>query len=526
MQVSDKQNLNIKSNRLYDELSIAYSTAESTKEGDLFALLVTKEMNSGTVGGEKRTPTGMQTSKKEDSKGSSQERKSSSKGDTAVRSEREQTGNKATLSNVKKRTSATVRDKRPVRDKDRISSESNTTQESRDTQQSDTRYVAVANEENRKISAAEISENEKDGIKDVKESKPSDKSSARNELSAAQIQQNNPLALVPNSAQEETAPENETPVYETNNTAQNVERIEQKDKDASANAAQVQQSSIDKLSLKQPEDVNEAVSKTPASGELSKEVKDTNTTNADVLPETASVNVASTDPASSPVSRENSDNNAEQFADKSNGNVAVNTASLPVGAAEKTGQAAREFNGNAFLNTTSVPAGMTEKTVFWNKTESMLSGLSNKTRDAVVGKIQEMIENTNKTRVSQSMVIRLDPPQLGEVTLKITQKEDKIFARIIPESKEIEALLRGKSEEIRNILANSGIKTENINLSFGFDNFEREANSFEKMFAGYNLNDNPHDRHFAKQQQDSVAKITAEMGTAKAYGIHADGWIA
>jgi len=91
--------------------------------------------------------------------------------------------------------------------------------------------------------------------------------------------------------------------------------------------------------------------------------------------------------------------------------------------------------------------------------------------------------------------------------------------------------LREKAADIRNILANSGIKTENINLSFGFDNFERDTGGFGKAFAGYNLGEQLQDQRFAKQlgtSRTGSAKVIAnERVAAENYKGSAEiGWIA
>ncbi|MDR2337413.1 MAG: flagellar hook-length control protein FliK [Deltaproteobacteria bacterium] len=166
-----------------------------------------------------------------------------------------------------------------------------------------------------------------------------------------------------------------------------------------------------------------------------------------------------------------------------------------------------------------------------DKTTNTFKNLSAKLQETVVGKIKDLLENVTRTRTTQSMVVRLDPPQLGEITLKITQREDKIFARIIPESKEVELNLKANSAEIMNVLASSGIKVENISLSFGFDNFGQNTSGFEKMFAGYNFNDNQHLTGGARYAEkfgrlDKTAQENELNTGTENYNATQTGWVA
>ena len=84
------------------------------------------------------------------------------------------------------------------------------------------------------------------------------------------------------------------------------------------------------------------------------------------------------------------------------------------------------------------------------------------------------------------MVVRLDPPQLGQLTMKISYRGDQVYAKIIPESADVEALLRSKTTELTNVLVNSGFKAENINISFASAQDSSEMSLFGQMMGNNN----------------------------------------
>ena len=104
--------------------------------------------------------------------------------------------------------------------------------------------------------------------------------------------------------------------------------------------------------------------------------------------------------------------------------------------------------------------------------------LDESTQTKVIAKIQRMIESAARTRYGNQMVVRLDPPELGAVTVKLTQRSDQLFARIIPESPEVEAVIRNRVGDISQVLAAAGIKPENVHVSVGGEQPSHELGGF------------------------------------------------
>lgn len=127
-----------------------------------------------------------------------------------------------------------------------------------------------------------------------------------------------------------------------------------------------------------------------------------------------------------------------------------------------------------------------EKNVIKKSLGTTTSELPKTQQDKVIEKLQQMIETAAKGRNANTMVVRLDPPQLGQMVVKIQSRGDQIFARIIPESADVEAALRSRVAEIVNVLENSGFKADNIHVSFGKTPGESEMSLFGQMMGNKN----------------------------------------
>ena len=144
----------------------------------------------------------------------------------------------------------------------------------------------------------------------------------------------------------------------------------------------------------------------------------------------------------------------------------------------------------------------------------------------IIDQIQKMLETASSQKKSgDTLVMRLDPPELGNMTVKMTVRGDTLHARIIPESSEVETVLRSKVNEVVQALSGSGMKAENIQVSIG-----REA-SETPMFnlqSGFQQSSKQGDqsqsapRGFAGTT-GGVAAISRESGST----VQSDtGWVA
>jgi hypothetical protein len=104
-------------------------------------------------------------------------------------------------------------------------------------------------------------------------------------------------------------------------------------------------------------------------------------------------------------------------------------------------------------------------------------------RYQVISQIQDMLVSAAKNRNGGTMVVRLDPPELGQVTLKVTQRSDQLHARLVSENAEVDNILRQRMGEITHLLASTGFKPENILVSFGTEMVAPEWSGFSKDTA-------------------------------------------
>lgn len=135
--------------------------------------------------------------------------------------------------------------------------------------------------------------------------------------------------------------------------------------------------------------------------------------------------------------------------------------------------------------------------------------------------VQKVLEEAVRTKDSNTIVVRLDPPQLGALTVRLTHRGDELFGRIIPESPEVEAILRSRSHELQQILAASGLKAENVHVSIGQ---ERSADAFlfQQQFEGRGRRDDD-ERGARFGTERSAAQRTESYSGAKE---NASGWVA
>jgi len=110
--------------------------------------------------------------------------------------------------------------------------------------------------------------------------------------------------------------------------------------------------------------------------------------------------------------------------------------------------------------------------------------LSEASQSAFIEKIQQLLEQAKQGRDGNTLVFRIDPPELGKMTVKVTQRGDELYARIIPESAEVEHTLRSRLGEIAGVLQSSGLKVSEVHVSIG-----DRATESESAYNGFLLAD-------------------------------------
>ncbi|MDD2942771.1 MAG: flagellar hook-length control protein FliK [bacterium] len=146
-----------------------------------------------------------------------------------------------------------------------------------------------------------------------------------------------------------------------------------------------------------------------------------------------------------------------------------------------------------------------------------------------INQIKDMLVSAARNKGGTSMVVRLDPPELGNVTLKVTQRSDQLHARISAENSDVEDSLRQRVPEIMQLLSSVGFKAENIVVSFGAEssagatiNLATDAGAGGFLSGNSSEQNNNSERGGAKNSP-MTAIASAAMNTA-ADGV--PGWIA
>ena len=98
------------------------------------------------------------------------------------------------------------------------------------------------------------------------------------------------------------------------------------------------------------------------------------------------------------------------------------------------------------------------------KKDVSLKTLDSVTSLRVLERVEEVLKAVSSSKDGSTISLRLDPPSLGEVKVDISYKYGSLFARIIAESQEVENLLKSKANELYQVLRDSGLDSENVNV--------------------------------------------------------------
>lgn len=79
------------------------------------------------------------------------------------------------------------------------------------------------------------------------------------------------------------------------------------------------------------------------------------------------------------------------------------------------------------------------------------------------------------------MLIKLKPDNLGKVTMQISVENGNISAKFLAESEKVKEILESNMQELKDQLAKQGMVVQDLNVSVGNDNRERQ------MFEGRNV---------------------------------------
>jgi flagellar hook-length control protein FliK len=128
----------------------------------------------------------------------------------------------------------------------------------------------------------------------------------------------------------------------------------------------------------------------------------------------------------------------------------------------------------------------------------------------IIDRIQQIAQDLVVQKTPTSMIVRLDPPELGELTVKISQRADQLFARVSAESPEVEKFLNTRVHEITNARASAGIKTDNIHVVIGKERPEAQYLPFGEGFLS---------GHKGQNSGDNLPRESNNQGSAQAPGL-------
>jgi flagellar hook-length control protein FliK len=103
----------------------------------------------------------------------------------------------------------------------------------------------------------------------------------------------------------------------------------------------------------------------------------------------------------------------------------------------------------------------------------------------ILSQIEDAIRDAAKNRSGNTLVVKLQPAELGEMTVRVTHRGDQLFARVSAESEEVEQALRNRSAEVIQSLTSLGLKAENIHMAVGKDVLQDRKISFDQFSTGF-----------------------------------------
>ncbi len=125
----------------------------------------------------------------------------------------------------------------------------------------------------------------------------------------------------------------------------------------------------------------------------------------------------------------------------------------------------------AFASSTTEDSKSVQQTLGLDKSSEKMDIDSTKNVDNIVKTVKTMVSNN-----SSSMVIRLDPPELGEMRISIKSGADGMSIEIQAANAKSQQMLQQSSGQLRSALENSGVNVNNVDVQFKPD-MKNDANA-------------------------------------------------
>ena len=141
--------------------------------------------------------------------------------------------------------------------------------------------------------------------------------------------------------------------------------------------------------------------------------------------------------------------------------------------------------------------------------------------------IQNALDTATRSKDGNTIVVKLDPVEFGEATVKGTTRGDQIFARVSAENPEVESLVRGQVQEIVQALQSAGFKPENVHVSFGAEKAQPEWTLARQWNSQSNAQgDGQESAKGGKQGEAATNGGSVQTGTMQKSRTVEAGWVA
>lgn len=109
----------------------------------------------------------------------------------------------------------------------------------------------------------------------------------------------------------------------------------------------------------------------------------------------------------------------------------------------------------------------------------------------MIDKVKGVLEQAAINKTNDTITVKVEPANLGELTVKVSEKNGQIHAKITPESKEVEDILRSQSRELSMVIQALGYKEEDVQVSIGsaspdFYSSFSQSGGFSAEYGGLN----------------------------------------
>lgn len=151
-------------------------------------------------------------------------------------------------------------------------------------------------------------------------------------------------------------------------------------------------------------------------------------------------------------------------------------------------------------------------------------------------RIEQALKEVERSKDGKSISIRLDPPNLGHVRTDITLNDGVLYARFVPESREIGQVLRERASELQSILKRAGFDADRVQISVSSGSQNEQGTGLNSSFDGQGAGDQLFQRQGYQGEGSSDSgkdgwrergfEQNIKLGAGKASAKTDDHWVA